>query len=93
MSRREKTNGDVKPVSDFKAVSDIVKEVQRNNRPLILTDNGEAQAVVLTAFEYAQLLDTIDLLNDIIESEREFAEGKGITHEKVKAQLLARFRK
>lgn len=93
MSRREKPSRDVKAVSDFNAASDVIKEVQRNNRPLILTDGGEVQAVVLTAFEYAQLLDTIDLLNAVIEGLGEIADGEGIPHEEVKAQLLARFQK
>ena len=91
MSRREKPKRDVRPLSDLgTAASEAIREVQESGRPLVLTEAGEAQAVVLSATDYAQMLDTIDLLNDIVVSLGEAEDGQVYSNDEAKAEVLRR---
>ena len=54
----------------------------------MLTQHGRSAAVLLGVADYEALVEEIEVLRDIHVSERELAEGKGIAHEVVAAELL-----
>lgn len=54
-------------------------------------ERESGRTVVVDAEEYEDLLYTVDLLQGLHEAERELAEGRGIPHERVKAELLRKF--
>ena len=79
---------DVQPLSAFRAnVASFVDQVRETRRPIVLTQHGRSAAVLLGAADYEALVEEIEVLRDIHASERELAEGKGIPHERVVAEL------
>ena len=84
-----KPTQDIQSLTAFRAnVASFVDQVRQTRRPLVLTQHGQSAAVLLGAAEYEALIEELEVLRDISISERQLAEGKGIPHEEVKAQLL-----
>lgn len=47
---------DIVPIGEFKAhVSEVVRELKRTRRPLVITQNGRPAAVVLAPADYDRL--------------------------------------
>jgi len=95
MARRlPKLDRDIKPVSDFRAnAAELIEEVRRSGRPLVLTQRGRSAAVVLGVAEYENLLEEIEVLGDIRTAVRQIDEGKGISNREAKAELRRRFQR
>lgn len=56
-----KLDEDIRSLSDFKRnTSELLDQMRRNHRPLVLTVNGKAEIVVQDAESYQQLLDELD---------------------------------
>ncbi len=84
---------DIRPLADFRAnLAAVVRQVQRTKRPVVLTQHGRSAAVLMDAAEYEALLDRAQLLEDIRIAEAEVAAGRGVSHTKAKATVLARLR-
>ena len=85
---------DVRPLSEFRAnAAGFVDRVRKTRRPLVLTQRGHSAAVLLDVSEYEQLLDEVETLRDIQLAERQISRGKGLSHSKAKARVLAALRK
>ncbi|MGZ9145895.1 MAG: type II toxin-antitoxin system Phd/YefM family antitoxin [Nitrospira sp.] len=85
---------DIRSLSDFRSnVASFVSQVRQTKRPLVLTQHGRGAAVLLDVGAYEALVEKAELLEDIREAETEIKAGKGIPHTKVKADLLARFKR
>jgi len=79
---------DIKPLSQIKAhAAEIINAMQTTQRPLIITQHGQAKAVLLDTQTYHSLTETIALLKILNQSEREFAQGKTKTTSEVFAVL------
>ena len=84
-----KLTEDIQPLTAFRAnVTSFVEQVRSTKRPIVLTQHGRSVAVLLGVADYEALVEEIEVLRDIHVSERELAEGKGIAHEVVAAELL-----
>jgi antitoxin YefM len=84
-----KPTQDIQSLTAFRAnVASFVDQVRQTRRPLVLTQHGQSAAVLLGAAEYEALIEELEVLRDISISERQLAEGKGVPHDEVKAQLL-----
>lgn len=84
-----KPTQDIQSLTAFRAnVASFVDQVRQTRRPLVLTQHGQSAAVLLGATEYEALIDELEVLRDISLSERQLAEGRGVPHEEVRAQLL-----
>ena len=82
---------DIRPVSDFRAhASAVLKEVQRSGRPVVLTQHGRSAAVLVDVKTYQDMVDTLEVLKDIVRSRADFAEGRTQSHSEVREHLLAR---
>ena len=67
-----KLSQDVKPISYLKAkTADVIKSVNENGRTIIITQNGEAKAVVQDIKSYENLQNSLSLLKLIIQSEND----------------------
>ncbi len=67
----------IKPISYFKAnAADIVRELAAQRRPLIITQNGEAKAVVQDVVSYEETQDTMALLKILALGSRQIQEGR-----------------
>lgn len=71
----------------------IADEVQNPDTHYILTENGKAKAVIMSAEEFESWQETIevlhdfpDLKNDIAQAEKEFASGEYVTLDDLLAQ-------
>jgi len=68
---------DIKPISYVKSHSaDVLVQLNESHRPLFVTQNGEAKAVMLDPHTFQSMQDTIKLLKIITHSEQEIREGK-----------------
>ena len=92
--RRLVFNQDIRPMSEFRAgVSSFLRQVRDTKRPLVITQYGKGVAVLLDVDEYETILEKVELLEDIQTAESQIEKGKGIDHEKAKAQVLKRISK
>ena len=63
---------DIKPISYIKShAAEILKRINDNRRPIIITQNGEAKGVFVDTDSYQKMKDTINLMKLIILSEDE----------------------
>ena len=65
----------------------LVEQVRAEKRPLVITRDGQAAAVLVEAREYEQQLRRLALMERILEGERDFAEGRTHSQEEVEALL------
>jgi prevent-host-death family protein len=85
---------DVCPISEFREnAATLVAKVRADNRPLIITQYGKSSAVLVSAESYQELLDKIQILSEIAESESEIISGQGIEQEEFFNQLKENYRK
>ncbi len=85
---------DIKPISYVKAhAAEIIEKMAENHRPIIITQNGEAKAVLTDIETYQQQQDTMAMLKMVALREHSIEEKGGIPHETVKKHLLKYFEK
>ena len=54
---------DIKPISYVKAnAARVLKQIEEKSNPLVITQNGEAKAVLMDVRQYQRIMDTINLL-------------------------------
>ncbi len=67
----------IKPISYFKAhASEILKNVSDNQETYVITQNGEAKAVVQSVEDFEKTQNTLDLLKLLSQRRKEYEEGK-----------------
>lgn len=91
MFRTMKIADDIKPITYMKMRSaDLVREVAENRRPVVITQNGEAKAVLLDVASYQALRDAAILMKLVSQSEESARRGRTRTQASVFARLEAR---
>ena len=84
---------DIKPLSEFRAnVASCIDQVNKTNRPLVITSHGKSAAVLLNVSEYESLIDKLELLEDVRKAEKQIVEGKTVRHAVVRNRVLKRLR-
>lgn len=67
----------IKPISYLKAhASEIVRDIGKKQDPMIITQNGEAKAVLQDIESYEQTQETMALLKILALGTRQIEEGK-----------------
>lgn len=67
----------IKPISYVKAnAAELIRELAANREPLIITQNGEAKAVMQDVASYEEDQETLALLKILALGKREIEEGK-----------------
>lgn len=67
---------DIVPISDLMhEAGEIVKQLKRTRRPVLITQNGRAAMVCLDVGEYQGQLKRLELIDAILSGERAFAAG------------------
>jgi prevent-host-death family protein len=70
---------DIKPISFVKAnAADLIDQINETRRPLIVTQNGEAKAVMIDPVSYQNLQTGIKMFKLLAQSESEIQSGKKI---------------
>jgi len=81
---------DIKPISYVKShAADVIERINTTHRPMVVTQNGEAKAVIIDPESYQNMKDTIKLLKLISQSEIDIQKGK-ITEQ---SEFFAKFEK
>lgn len=80
----------IKPISYLKANAAKILDEIADNPPLIITQNGEAKAVLQSVQEYEKMQETFALLKILAMGEREYKEGRFDTSENVFSRLESR---
>ena len=63
---------DIKPISYIKTnAADMMKYVNENKNPIIITQNGEAKAVLMDVDSYQDMQNAFSLMGIIKEAEKE----------------------
>lgn len=67
----------IKPISYLKAnAADVLKELAEQRRPLVITQNGEAKAVIQDVASYEETQETLALLKILALGNQQLADGK-----------------
>lgn len=69
----------IKPISYLKAnAAEIVRELAAQRRPLVITQNGEAKAVLQDIASYEEAQETLALLKILALGNRQIEEGRTV---------------
>jgi prevent-host-death family protein len=67
----------IKPISYLKAnAAEVLEDLQRQRQPLIITQNGEAKAVIQDVASYEETQETLALLKILALGGEQVAHGK-----------------
>jgi len=92
--QRLKIDQDIRPMSEFRTgIASFLKQVHDTKRPLVITQHGNAVAVLLDVAEYEAMQEKIELLEDVQTSIAQIDSGAGIEHKEAKATVLERIKK
>jgi prevent-host-death family protein len=79
-----KIKEDIRPVSYVKAhTADVLNQVNKTHRPMYVTQNGEAKAVVLDSDTYENMKNALGLLKLISQGEEDIKNGKIVSQDEV----------
>jgi len=67
----------IKPISFFKNnMAHVIRQLNEDHSTMIITQNGEAKAVVVDIKQYEQMQETMAMLELIAQGKNDIAEGK-----------------
>ena len=79
---------DIRPISYVKAnAAEILDQVNETQRPVYITQNGEARAVLLDPASYEKMKKALGLLKLLAQGERAIAEGNVTPQEDIFAGM------
>lgn len=79
-----KITDDIRPITYLKArAADVLEQINKTHRPMIITQNGEPKAVLQDAESYENMRNAIGLLKLISLGEEDIKKGKTRPQEKV----------
>lgn len=83
---------DIRPISYIKAnAAEILAQVNETHRPVYVTQNGEAKAVLVDAESYEKMRKALGLLKILAQGEQDIASGQVLPQEDFFADLDQRF--
>ena len=66
----------IKPISYLKTkTADVINSVNEKRQPIIITQNGEAKAIIQDIKSYESMRNSISLLKMIVQSEEDIQNG------------------
>ena len=79
---------DIKPVTYLKSkAADVLKQINETHRPMIITQNGEARAVIQDPKSYEEMRNAIALLKLLSQSEEDIRNGEVVSEDAVFAKV------
>lgn len=80
----------IKPISYVKAhAAELLDRIAEEREPIIITQNGEAKAVLMDAASFDQMKETLTLLKLIALAEKEIEAGETFSAEDILTELRA----
>jgi prevent-host-death family protein len=81
----------IKPISYVKAnAAELIRELGENREPLVITQNGEAKAVMQDVASYEATQETLALLKILALGQRQVEEGRTVGLEEAFRRLRER---
>ncbi|GHU97116.1 antitoxin [Spirochaetia bacterium] len=81
---------DIRPISYVKAhTADIMRQVEEKNNPVVITQNGEARAVLMNVGYYQNIMDAINLLKIVSIGENDIKNGRTFSEEEMDKKVEA----
>ena len=79
---------DIRPISYIKTnAADMLRRVNDTHNPIIITQNGEAKAVLLDTESYQSMKNSLGILKILSQSEKNIDENELYTQESVFSEL------
>lgn len=71
-----KLSESVKPISYFKVhASEIIREIVNTRQPMVITQNGEAKAILQDLVQYEQTQESLAMLKMLAQSQNSLRKG------------------
>ena len=84
---------DIKPVTYLQdRATDLLKQVNDSHRPVVITEDGEARAVVLDVESYEALRDATVILQLAAQGEADLQAGRVLSQDEALARVRTRLR-
>jgi len=78
----------IKPISYVKShAAEIIRELNEKHGTMIITQNGEARAVIQDIVEFERIQEALALLKMLAQGQKDFKEGKTIPADQVLQEL------
>jgi prevent-host-death family protein len=79
---------DIKPISYIKAhTADVFKQIEEKSNPVVITQNGEARAVLMNVNQYQTIMDAIHLLKILSIGENDVKNGNIISDKEMDKRI------
>ena len=79
---------DIRSVSYVKShTAEVMKQIGEKNNPLVITQNGEAKAVLMDVKQYQNIINSINLLKILSIGENDLKNNRIYTHEEVQKKV------
>ena len=79
---------DIKSISYVKTnTAEVMKQIGVKNNPMVITQNGEAKAVLMNVKQYQNIIDTINLLKILSIGEKDIKNNRVYTHEQIQKKI------
>ncbi len=88
-----KIHEDIRPVTYLKSrAADLLAQVNETHRPVIITQNGEARAVLQDPHSYEEMRAAIGLLKLMAQGEDDLRKGRASSQDEVFKRLESRLK-
>jgi prevent-host-death family protein len=78
----------IKPISFFKAhAANLIKELNETHGTMIITQHGEAKAILQDIAEYERTQEALSLLKMVAQGQKDYEKGKNISAADMIAEL------
>lgn len=68
---------DIRSITDLKRnTNSVLAQIHKTKRPIVLTVNGKAEAVLIDAKEYEKITNAFNLLKLLVPAEEDIKEGR-----------------
>ena len=72
---------DIKPISYIKShTAEVLKHIEQKNNPVVITQNGEAKAVLMDVKLYQNIIDAMNLLKILSIGENDIKNKRTYSH-------------
>ena len=79
---------DIRPISYIKShTAEMIRQVEEKKNPIVITQNGEAKAILIDVKTYQNLMDAVNLMKIISIGENDIRNGRTIGHDEAKNRL------
>jgi prevent-host-death family protein len=84
----------IRPISYVKTnAADMLKQINDTHNPIVITQNGEARAVLIDPDSYQELIDSLGLLKLFAQGEKDIEAGNTIEHDQLISSVRRKFTK